>query len=70
MEEKAKEFAGQEQQQQQEECEKTKQFILGQTQDNFQRCINAAGTEEDKEICPNNTDRIKNSITTTANNCQ
>jgi len=51
MEDKAKELAEQEALQEKEECERTKAFILEQAQDNFMRCINAAGTESDKEIC-------------------
>jgi hypothetical protein len=44
MEEKAQAAAN-------EENEKVKEYILEQAQENFQRCINAAPTEEDKEIC-------------------
>lgn len=51
MKEKAKELAEQQQLQEKEECEKTKQYILEQAQDEFQRCINKAESEEDKEIC-------------------
>lgn len=51
MEEKAKQLAKEEAEKEKKEIEQVKEFILKQAQENFQRCINSAKSEERKKDC-------------------